>query len=641
MLVNLEDIYIKKGKDFVDKLLNLPLIVTEKFSGSFFAFQKVNGNIQFFKKSQMITKIDRLINRYYEGAIRYIESLPDQVTLQIPNDIKFCFQYFPNTQPNYITYDKLPKNNLILTHLIYNKKETESDESEETKETIERYGDILNVSIAPVIFKGMLNDDQKLKIREYLEMTKEDVYKKFKTTSFTRFLISILNPSLSKTFLNDTLDKPIDSIIFIFKNQESNVYAKLVDPVMLDIIKQNKREEPKTDLLSIISADMIEFVEMEKDNILKIPLKSTRYDERYIDLISKLFNKFIIKSKNRYDGVEIKLPKYLDKPEFRMNPQFVSNSKTLEIITNNKVNEELFKMFLNLFKKKRNNNDAILTQSIIRYQNELVDFIDKHLMSVKTNENNFYSFNEFVDLEDILYETIDLDKLRINSESDIPGGSLDSEVILENSEYKDVDYMKVYSFWQNMLGTTAKPIQEDVSKKREVNLVIGKFQPFHKGHLKVCESLYKDTKVPVVLIQYNPNKSNENYIMNEELSRNMLDAIVSKRPKLIKEYYQFKRMNFKTILEKISSKYKINTIICKEDYQSGLLKELEYDLLEQRLNIKKEDINFKYYNNKEIKTDTYITKDIRKAIRENNYNSYKSSVPEELYGLYFTIRDKK
>jgi DNA-directed RNA polymerase sigma subunit (sigma70/sigma32) len=75
----LADIYEKKGKDFIEKLFSQELSVTENLDGSSFSFERdfTGDNISFYKKDQEnpITKVDRILMRYYEKPINYIESL--------------------------------------------------------------------------------------------------------------------------------------------------------------------------------------------------------------------------------------------------------------------------------------------------------------------------------------------------------------------------------------------------------------------------------------------------------------------------------------------------------------------------------------------------------------------------------------
>jgi hypothetical protein len=54
---------------------------------------------------------------FYERAIEHFESLGTDVLIKMPDNWVFGFQYFPSLAPVNIVYDRLPKNNLILTDI--------------------------------------------------------------------------------------------------------------------------------------------------------------------------------------------------------------------------------------------------------------------------------------------------------------------------------------------------------------------------------------------------------------------------------------------------------------------------------------------------------------------------------------------
>lgn len=601
MISELRKIYSEKGKEFIDKLFSLHVTVMEKFSGSFFAFEKIdNDTYIFYKKNSVITKVDRLVNRYYENPIRYIESLPSEVRYKIPINIKFCFQYFPDIQPNYINYKKLPKNNLILTHIVF-------DDNNEQKKELNTYSELLNVSIAPPIFDDILSKEQKEKIFEYLHLTKEEILLKFKTESFTKFIIEILNPSLKSTFLNDDIESPIDSIIFTFKNEDNSlIYAKLLDPIMQELISLNKKEEVKSDIISMIYAEMLEFMEIEIKNINKIYLKGITYDEKYIELISKLFNRFIYKNGKKYNEIDLKLPKFLQKNDFELNVEFINNQKTFELVNEKKIYKKLFQLFINLFYKKKKNVDDFLMDKLLIFQNELVDIIKNYIINIGECQN-IPTFEKFLEFDyDNIFENNDI----INESND-------------NSIYK------IISFWQPIYLKN-KTLEQ---KSQSINLLIGRFQPFQNGHLKILEKLYEETKKPTILIQINPDKLNDKHLLNYNQSQLMFESLKTSYNKLIKNYQIYNKKDFKVIFKNITEKYNIKTVSCKENFQNSLLKELEYFLFENGI---QENIQFEFkrYDPEEIQTEEYRTQEIRKMIRDNNYVEFKKMVPECLYDIY-------
>ena len=113
----LSDIFKKKGKEFVDKLFNQIVTVSEKLDGSIFAFEKnlTDEGISFYKRDQdnPISKIDRILMSYYERPINYIESLSPEIRSQIPNGWRFGMEYFCDNKPVNLAYQREPKNGLV------------------------------------------------------------------------------------------------------------------------------------------------------------------------------------------------------------------------------------------------------------------------------------------------------------------------------------------------------------------------------------------------------------------------------------------------------------------------------------------------------------------------------------------------
>ena len=105
----LSNIYSEVGQKIIDDLLNDYVTVTEKISGSSFSFEQKNNQLNFYKGSynRPINLIDRTLMMYYEKPIVHIKQISEN--LNIPNNFKFCFQYFINNTPSIINYDNLPE----------------------------------------------------------------------------------------------------------------------------------------------------------------------------------------------------------------------------------------------------------------------------------------------------------------------------------------------------------------------------------------------------------------------------------------------------------------------------------------------------------------------------------------------------
>ena len=238
----LTQIYKDAGKQLIEDLFKDYLVVTEKLSGSSFSFKKSGEGVTFYKGAnhRPINLIDRTMMVYYENPIRYIKSVVSKKASSIPDNWMFCFQYFPTNSPGIITYDKLPKNHLVLSHITVTSPSGKALKVIEDPRVLSDWANALGVTALLPIFKGYLTEDQKKKITEFLDTPKEDQAAIFSTNSFAEYLLKILNPSIQSTALQNDLKKPIESIIFKFYKAGTKqvVAAKLIDPYTVNLMKE-------------------------------------------------------------------------------------------------------------------------------------------------------------------------------------------------------------------------------------------------------------------------------------------------------------------------------------------------------------------------------------------------------------------
>ena len=399
MAINtLRELYKQKGELFVKNLFNLEVEITEKYSGSAFSFEIKNGNFLFYKKNINIpiSKVERLVMKCYEEPIKHIENISEKLIPVLPEKHRFNFEYFPNTHPNTILYDSLPKNKLILTNILKQDENNNIIENIKTEETIKYYADMLEVSPIQKIFKGKLNSIQKEKILNFLKLSEKELYEKYSKQSFNGFIIELLNPEISETLLHKNLDNVIEGVVFCFNNKTENLYTKLSDPVFEYILQQTKVNEDRSDILKILFSNIIEFMEKESTNFSNFYFSKIDFEDRYIEFISYFFNKFINEFGSKYEDIDLGLPEFMKKEEFDLNNQLISNIETFELVNKNDNYRQIFKIFLMFFRKIKRSEKEFLLPSVINYQNKLVSQIADLLK--EGNEDSFPSFSQFIDV---------------------------------------------------------------------------------------------------------------------------------------------------------------------------------------------------------------------------------------------------
>ena len=203
MINTLSNIYKQQGNEIIDKIFNDHLIVSEQIDGSRFLFQKLPDNtIVYYKKDgEQINYIDRTLMKFYENAITFIENMPIAIKVNLPDYWTFGFQYFPSSAPINIVYDRMPKNHLILTDISIRNEVGRTTKVIHDAKVLRDWAAKIDVEQPPIIFNGRLSDFQKSQLKRFLETPDEDLIQLFKTQSFTRYIISILNPKLTSSAL--------------------------------------------------------------------------------------------------------------------------------------------------------------------------------------------------------------------------------------------------------------------------------------------------------------------------------------------------------------------------------------------------------------------------------------------------------
>lgn len=461
-LTNLKQIYKDKGRSFIENLFTKYVIVTEQLDGSrLMVMKNTDGTIVFMKKDgSPINFIDRTMMVFYEKAIEHFHELGLETVIKMPDNWVFGFQYFPSLAPVNILYDRLPKNNLVLTDIQISNGEGRILKTISDPRVLSDWSKALDVERPPVIYNGNLTSVQKDRIMDYLSTPESDLMATFKSQSFTRYIISVLNPDIRTSSLMNDIDKPIEGIIFKFITPgESEVYsARLIDPIMQQHSKNITKpvDRKANDMYQIAMLDIIEFMELA--DMAGIQLNSESPDERYIELMSVLFNDYIQKNGHKYIGVDFETPDFAKKPEFEINLATIPNERTREILKNSKLSD-LFKIIISSFRRYRKNTTPILTQQIVDTLNGIIEKIQKKVEMVP-EENQILDFNNY----------------------------------LKRSQIENVT-----SVFESIINEALKLNTTEHGSKK-VNIFAGRFQPFTEGHMKVVEQLYKENGLPTFIL---------------------------------------------------------------------------------------------------------------------------------------------
>lgn len=592
-LVHLKEALDTQGKEFVNNLLNKTVIINEKMAGTFFGVRKDpdSKKFKFFKRNSNISYVDRVLSLYFEPPIEYFETKGSALLDQMPPDYLFGMEYFSDKKSQSIEYDRLPKNNLILNYIHILNKAGEVIDVVQKKDELNKWANILGIEPPPIIFQGKLNDLQKKKIQEFIYTSIDELVDKFKTTSFTRYIISILNPSLEATFLRDSLEKDIDGIVFRFYDDDTNniepvFLAKLVDPVFLNNARSRTVDEKKKsdDYIWIMVIDLMNFIEQYTISDLRdIPITGEKYDHRYVTLVNHIYLEFINEFGEKYRDLDIQIPEFLQRNEFNVNYNLVNNVRVTSMIESNSNFKEIYRVFINMFRKKKVKvNSTFFTKEMKDNLNDQIDKISKVIMGDSIYENYFPTFNEFV------------------------------------GEDKEPGYFESFK-------------KIDNRRTKPVNLIISDFQPIHPGHIKSAQSLFDENGLPCLLVCIHTGDTTRTKPFKKETVANGLQKLESTHPSIIAGHVIVSDGEVETLLRTIRTEYEPNIIAANRSRIRDLALQLELARKRSRnLNLKKElrlmELPF-----------AGVKDTIMNTIKNNDYASFKSAAPQEIHSEFHNM----
>jgi len=415
-LMNLNDI---KDETYLDQILTSELTVIEDIQGSKI-FVNWDGN-DFVVKSKSIYSdpinlVDLAMQNYYNFAIDFFDSLSERVKALMNKRWWFGFEYFPDTQPANITYNRIPKNHLVLSSIC------KGNKFSYTIDELDEYARLFNTDVVPVIFKGKLNDEAIQSLKYFLNTSEEDLEFVFGENNFSYFFYKLLDPNTETSFLMDgQFQDNIEKLII--RSDSGEASFEILNPLYKKISETNS-----TEFLEIYTLILINFLNFcQSVDMKNMKVNGNKRDESYLFLICKLYNIYLSEVKDDLLKFEFVVPEFFDKDKFRINTELIPNKLTRTYIKEDKKFEYYFKVILGSFNKKRKKPIGLFTESTIEIFNKFVDLIQKKIdeylnrkSEVELTKSGLIDFGEFFDIK---YDTDSEDKVYPDVYKEIEAGS--------------------------------------------------------------------------------------------------------------------------------------------------------------------------------------------------------------------------
>lgn len=588
-LQNLKTYFESANTNEFTDLLTVPCVVTEKIQASSFHVKKTSEGFDYFKSGQKseMDKVDRTIVKYYENAINYFGTLSADVREKMPVDWKFGFDYMIDPKTVDIEYDMLPKNHLVLTHIqVLNPVDpTQVKKVIRDPKVLNEWADYLEVQRPQVIYNGILQSDQKDALTDLLSMSDGDFTSYFNDRSFTRHVYNIFNKGLNNTALNRDLDKPIDCLILNFFD------GKAVKSFKLERFdKKAPVDRAPSDMYQISILDLVEY--MAQYDLSKVELKAEKTDERYLELMSIIFNAYMEDNATKYIGASFDSADFATIPGFELNTKYIQNEKTVALVQN-KVVAELFKIILGSFRKIRTKETTIINADLMTQINDIVNEIENIVMGT-IKEGDVLNFQSYLKHQNL---------------------SVQNSPILEALKVNTTEHGKM-----------------------PVNMFVGRFQPFTLGHAKVIENMQKQNGYPVVifLIKSKTKKKEDAFSRpyDEDTQVRMLEALKSTYP--IQDVFILPSAGIDLMFNELRPKYEPVLWGTGTDRMKTYSYQVDKEEYRNDLNVRPD---FGLFEITRGDNDVSATQ-VRNAMLEDDEKTFKKLTPRAIHGMYTELKDK-
>ena len=319
--------------------------------------------------NEPINLIDLAMQNYYNPVINYFNSLDERVKGLLNKKWSFCFEYFPDNQPANIEYDKVPKNQLVLTFI------NKSGKYEFNIDELDEYARLLDVEMLPIIYQGKLTETMKEAIKYFINTSEKDLEYIFGEKSFAYFFYKMLNPSIKNSFLMNGEEFQHNVEKLIIRTSTDDMSFELLNPLYSRMSQDND-----TDFVEIYTLILVNFLNFcQSVNIKQVKLKGEKKDECYIYLICKLYNIYVGEVKEDLLNFDFIVPEFFDKEKFKINTELISNKLTKDYIEDDPKLEYIFKVILGSLNKKKKKPIGIFTDNTVKLFNKFVEEIDIHI----------------------------------------------------------------------------------------------------------------------------------------------------------------------------------------------------------------------------------------------------------------------
>jgi hypothetical protein len=419
---DLSDYLSLKGNLATVNLLSYPIYISEKLSSCNFYVQKGESEILFFKGDgkKRINQIDRTLNRLYEEGIDYVQSNTSIYT-ELPDNWKFAFDYFPTSSPANVEYEIIPESKLVLSRILVVNESGKTSKVIDDPTVLKEWAGKFKTEFANSVFHGNLDRKRAENIVEALQISGDFAIE------------NIFNAFAAKPQLGKSIKSEIDSLlirVYEKRGKKPSIF-KISSDKITEALNESKSYFPH-DSTAILVLDFLDFINGR--SLAAESLVSKKPDERYVELISYLYEKYIQKRRNSVEEMNFETGEFATDEVFELNSEMIRNPDLYTSLKESSNLSKAFQIILNSFRTKKNESaNPLFTPFMIETHNQIVERIKKITESVP--DKDFMTFGDYLKLKELnesMYSN-EPDVIRVKQVEKEIGNIKEIELISESS----------------------------------------------------------------------------------------------------------------------------------------------------------------------------------------------------------------
>lgn len=582
-LNTLNNVLEKKGQEYLDQFLNENVIITEKLDTYRISFSSENGTLKFFKKDNSeINLVERTLTDIWESAIVEIPTLIDG--LKLPEGVRFGIAYTPVERPIRLPYTNLSP--YILTDITKRKNGKIVEVFEYTE--VKQWASLMNMGRPPIIFEGILSEDQKKILINYDKRNFDDI-----DVNFSSLIESNFGSSYSG-------ESTIEGIII----KGENTLAQIVSYEFELLNEAYQKMNSPRDFYDLVLISLNSFLDSHPIPVME----AEDPNQTYINIICDIFNGFC----ENTSITENLSPKFITPPRFghsgNLNLKFIENDKTKEILNEGAIFESLFRVVLSSFRKYKKSY-GLLTESLINKFNT-------HVYMINYNSNIELKLNEQL----------------VNEEKIVEARS-DNVVVqsVNRKKTNDIDNMRVIASIQKAFEP--KPFNVRQGDEKCV-IYICDMTPFTKIQMENLLAINKAWNLPIIIVGVSDVRKvkGEKFLLSDSLIRAQLESIANFNREIVPAFLLINGWDLKEIFEYARPKYEPVALITDEGKKSEFVLQLyfEDEVMGGRIGVEEN------FNIGEMSVDDKLS--AIRSIEDKLFHSFKENTDRSIWGLFDNIK---